>query len=371
MKIGILAPYTRPLDIDDAEGSGINVFVRESARALARQGHIVTVYVRASRSYDCDTLCDESGMRVKYVDAGAREKLNRESVYQTCCEEDFPVDEVCENEVIIAHYWIAQAWVQKIHRRFFGKVFYFSHSFFLDPFRLSAEHHHQVAESWLCSHGVVWCAMTQAEYNVMRKVLGSEKVLLLPSEKADVIDHFARGFEEFVMQSEVIYRGAVMTVKRMPRKFKKAIIPYESVQFNGSVHVIPITDSEQMIFIKERRVSDIKKGYQTRVLSGILEAGENPEMAARRELQEEIGITAQEMTILATFSKNDAIENKRYYFVARGLKGDIKACGDETEDIDGVAYLSKDEVCRQVRQGLFGSGETAMALLKICGAIDF
>ena len=107
------------------------------------------------------------------------------------------------------------------------------------------------------------------------------------------------------------------------------------------------------------------------MLSGILEAGENPKTTVRRELREEIGLTAENITLCATFSKNDAIENKRYYFVARGLKGDIKACGDETEDIDGVAYLSSNEVCRRTRQGLFGNGETAMALLKICGVINF
>jgi hypothetical protein len=44
LKYGILAPYSRPWDNDDVEGSGMNLVIRESCEALAKQGHTKSFY---------------------------------------------------------------------------------------------------------------------------------------------------------------------------------------------------------------------------------------------------------------------------------------------------------------------------------------
>lgn len=91
---------------------------------------------------------------------------------------------------------------------------------------------------------------------------------------------------------------------------------------------------------------------------GVVDAGETPEEAARRELSEETGYTAKELIYLGECSPNPAIFKSRFYcFLARGLEG------------SGVQHLDRDELIsiekrpiEEVIKG-FGSEEFSHAFM--------
>jgi len=135
MKIGILAPYSRPWDQRDAEGSGMNVFIRESSEALAQHGYEVVVFRRRSRSRDRRAIHVSDRVMERTVDAGKATRLSRSDVHKACTDNTFPVDEARQCDLLIAHYWVAEAWVSQVAPQYNAKILYFSHSYFANPSR--------------------------------------------------------------------------------------------------------------------------------------------------------------------------------------------------------------------------------------------
>lgn len=95
-----------------------------------------------------------------------------------------------------------------------------------------------------------------------------------------------RQFEKTV-SSEVIYDGRIVKLR-----IDKVELPdgnfsnREIVEHEGAVAVLAVKD-EQMIFVKQYRIAS--QQLLTEIPAGLLEIGEDPETAAIRECQEEIG----------------------------------------------------------------------------------
>lgn len=177
MHIGIIAPYSRPWDSEDAEGSGMNVFIKESAEAFAEAGHKVTVFIRKSRVNEKETEQINDLITLCKIEAGEATQLGRDEVYNSCVENNFSQDFVSNCDFLIAHYWIAEAWISKIKDNYKGKILYFSHSFFLNPSRTKVSELHNVAELRLMQ-SVYWCAYSKSEYEVMRRVVNKNRISL-------------------------------------------------------------------------------------------------------------------------------------------------------------------------------------------------
>lgn len=86
---------------------------------------------------------------------------------------------------------------------------------------------------------------------------------------------------------------------------------------------------------------------------GAVEPGEEPAQAARRELLEETGCTAQELWPLSSLSPNPArYSNKIYAFVATDTRHVQAQTLDKTEDIE-FGFLTLSEVFSLIDQGGF------------------
>jgi len=73
-----------------------------------------------------------------------------------------------------------------------------------------------------------------------------------------------------------------------------------------------------------------------------VEKGDTPEEAAARELLEETGYRAEELSLLGTVHPNPAIFNNRCFtYLARNLQKVNGGEFDETEDIEVVLFLLK------------------------------
>ncbi|MCQ2290248.1 MAG: NUDIX hydrolase [Muribaculaceae bacterium] len=108
------------------------------------------------------------------------------------------------------------------------------------------------------------------------------------------------------------------------------------------VNIIATTTDGQMVMIRQYR-----HGYDevlVELCAGVVEEGEAPVEAAKRELRAETGYAGGQWREEMTIGQNPSIsDNVTHCFVAEGVKKVAGQSLDESEDIE-VLLMSKDEV---------------------------
>lgn len=114
------------------------------------------------------------------------------------------------------------------------------------------------------------------------------------------------------------------------------------LEYPDWVNVIAITDDGKFVMELQYRYGLDRLCCE--IPAGVMEMGETPEDAARRELEEETGYTGGEWSLLMTVSGNASTTNNiTHCFLAEGVKPSGKRHLDKTEDLD-VVLLTRDEV---------------------------
>lgn len=99
------------------------------------------------------------------------------------------------------------------------------------------------------------------------------------------------------------------------------------------VNVIPLTESGQVILVRQYRHGT--REITLEIPGGLVEDGQTPAEAARRELIEETGYDCSELIPLGRVRPNPAIlDNWCYSFLAKGLIKTGELHLDETEDLE-------------------------------------
>jgi len=99
------------------------------------------------------------------------------------------------------------------------------------------------------------------------------------------------------------------------------------------VNVIPLTAAMDVVLVRQYRHGT--RSVTLEIPGGLVEDSDTPEEAARRELMEETGYTAQEILPLGWVHPNPAIlDNRCYTFLARGVVFSGARCQDDREDIE-------------------------------------
>lgn len=128
-----------------------------------------------------------------------------------------------------------------------------------------------------------------------------------------------------------------------------------------AVFVVALDEDDRVCLITLERYTT---GLSVEVPAGGSD-GEDPLVAARRELAEETGLTAREWTLLGRMNALNGIARApEYVFLARGIEraeGDSAASRDE-EGIESVRWVAFDEALTMVADGRIADGETIAAL---------
>ena len=121
------------------------------------------------------------------------------------------------------------------------------------------------------------------------------------------------------------------------------LIPeYYVLEYPDWVNVIAITKDGQ--FVMERQYRHGMGVESIEIPCGVMEPGEEPLVAARRELLEETGYGNGEWCLLMTVSPNPgAMNNITYCFLALGVEKLAEQSFDDTEDLT-VILMSEEEV---------------------------
>jgi ADP-ribose pyrophosphatase len=115
------------------------------------------------------------------------------------------------------------------------------------------------------------------------------------------------------------------------------------------VNVIPITPEGEVVLIRQYRHGT--RAVTLEIPGGIVDRGDSPQEAARRELREETGCEADEMVGLGFVHPNPAfLDNRCYTFLAQGVRCKGLQTLDEREDIE-VMLKPLADIPRLIREG--------------------
>jgi ADP-ribose pyrophosphatase len=101
------------------------------------------------------------------------------------------------------------------------------------------------------------------------------------------------------LSSEPIYNGKVFDIRIDEIRDGDVQYKREIVVHKGSAVVIPVFDDGTAALVRQYRHAAGK--HLLEICAGTLNAGEDPQEGARRELEEEIGVTAGNMEKLCEF----------------------------------------------------------------------
>ena len=168
--------------------------------------------------------------------------------------------------------------------------------------------------------------------------------------------------ETFVSRQE-IFHGRIVDLRvdtvRLPNGH---LTTREVIDHPGGVAVVAIDENDNVLTVKQYRYAF--KTVLEEIPAGKLERGEDPAAAARRELSEETGLTADHWRKLTVLETTPGFCNERIHlYLATGLHAG-KTHPDEDEFVCTLRMPLSDAV-QKVMDGTFRDGKTALALLMV------
>lgn len=169
--------------------------------------------------------------------------------------------------------------------------------------------------------------------------------------------------EEKTIKSESIYTGKIISLQvddvELPngKQGKRELIKHP-----GAVAVLAVTDDQKIIMVEQYRKALEKTIVE--IPAGKLEQGEDPEVCAKRELEEETGYEAAEWSLLTSFYTSPGFADEIVHlYIAKGLtKKENSAALDEDEFVN-LMELTLSEAEQLVNDQRIHDAKTAYAVL--------
>lgn len=168
---------------------------------------------------------------------------------------------------------------------------------------------------------------------------------------------------EKTLKEEYIYKGRIIRVRRdeveLPNGHKSM---REVVEHSGGVCVLPLTDRDEVIFVRQYRYP--YKEVILEIPAGKRDHGEeSPLECGKRELAEETGAKADKYTSLGELYPSPGYCGEVIYmFLATGLTfGDTNPDEDEFLNVEKIPF---DKALDMVLSGEIKDSKTQCALLK-------
>jgi ADP-ribose pyrophosphatase len=168
---------------------------------------------------------------------------------------------------------------------------------------------------------------------------------------------------ETTLASETIFTGRIIRVTKDTVQLENgSTSTREVVHHNGGACVAALTETGEVYLVRQFRYPYGKE--LTELPAGKLEPGEDPRVAALRELEEEVGVQADEMISLGEFYPSCGYCNEIIYlYAAKGLH-QTRQHLDEDEFVT-VQTAPLQSVVQQALSGELQDGKTIAAVLRL------
>lgn len=169
-------------------------------------------------------------------------------------------------------------------------------------------------------------------------------------------------FTEKTLTSEYVFKGKVIDVRRDDIEISnghKSI--REVVEHSGGVTMLAVKDNGNVLLVRQFRYPI--KSVSLELPAGKLEPNENPDLAAKRELEEETGYVSDNWIKLGyIYTSVGFCDEKLHLYLARDLKFK-KENPDEDEIIECEEY-SLEEVMDMINNGIINDAKTICTILR-------
>lgn len=136
---------------------------------------------------------------------------------------------------------------------------------------------------------------------------------------------------------------------------------YGVCEFGECVGVLPFIDDDHVVMVRQYRYV-FGENQRWEMPTGGKHAQEEAEVAAQRELMEEVGYRANELShINSYYTSKSVCQETAHLFIGRGLER-MSAPPDETEFLE-VAVLPFDDVLQMVAKSEIRDSMTVIAVL--------
>ncbi|MFL5513023.1 MAG: NUDIX domain-containing protein [Gemmatimonadales bacterium] len=173
-----------------------------------------------------------------------------------------------------------------------------------------------------------------------------------------------------LVSSERLYSGKIINLDRDTVQFpNQSTGQLEMIRHPGASAVVPFLDEPRAPDTPIHQIRQFRHapdGYIWENPAGRLDPGETPATCAQRELEEEIGMTADVLARLTTiYTTPGFTDEKIHLFLAHELKkGTHKREADEFMEVHTRRWS---EAMNMIRSGEISDGKTLVALMFIQG----
>lgn len=168
---------------------------------------------------------------------------------------------------------------------------------------------------------------------------------------------------EQVIRSRDIYRGKVINLRiddvSLPNQ---QMVIREIVEHRGAVAIVAIDAQDRVLMVRQYRSAAAQELLE--IPAGTLEQGEDPTLAAPRELKEETGSAATEWIPLGRFYSSPGFSTEEMYlYLARNLTlGEASPEEDEAITLEKVPLR---EALEKIDRGEIIDAKSIVGLLRV------
>lgn len=166
-------------------------------------------------------------------------------------------------------------------------------------------------------------------------------------------------FTEKTVRKNYVYEGKIIKVR-----CDDALRPdgrpckREIVEHPGGAGVLYV-EGDRVLLVKQYRYAYGEALYE--IPAGKLEKGEDPAVAAARELEEEAGVFADGLELLYVMYPTPGYTNEKIYLY-RALRGTAKEARPDDGEFVSAEFVPLDEAKRMLVEGKITDGKTIVAL---------
>ena len=169
-------------------------------------------------------------------------------------------------------------------------------------------------------------------------------------------------FEEKTLSTEMLYKGAIINLRRDKVTVENGTSYREIIEHNGGAVLAAVTEDGKMIMVKQYRKPAERVMFE--VPAGKIDPGEEAFSTAVRELNEETGYTATEVKKLTEFYPSVGYsEEVLHLYLCTGLVAG-ETCPDENEALDVLA-VDVDELFGMVMRAEIRDAKTIVAIMMV------